>query len=48
MRYLYVDERRGEGRAAGYKLTNVDGLYLSVASTGLRSWRWLFRIKGCE
>ncbi|MGR6329193.1 tyrosine-type recombinase/integrase [Sphingomonas sp. XXL09] len=35
-------------RAAAYKLTDAGGLHLYVAPTGLRSWRWRFRIDGRE
>jgi len=35
-------------RAAAYKLADQGGLHLYVAPTGLRSWRWRFRIAGKE
>lgn len=35
-------------RAAAYKLTDQGGLHLYVAPTGLRSWRWRFRLAGRE
>ncbi|WP_288338610.1 integrase arm-type DNA-binding domain-containing protein [uncultured Sphingomonas sp.] len=35
-------------RAAAYKLADAGGLHLYVAPTGLRSWRWRFRIAGKE
>ncbi len=35
-------------RAAAYKLADQGGLHLYVAPTGLRSWRWRFRIGGKE
>ena len=35
-------------RAAAYKLADQGGLHLYVAPTGLRSWRWRFRLAGKE
>lgn len=35
-------------RAAAYKLADAGGLHLYVAPTGLRSWRWRFRLAGKE
>ena len=35
-------------RAAAYKLTDERGLHLFVAPTGLRAWRWRFRLGGKE
>ena len=34
--------------AAAYKLADQGGLHLYVAPTGLRSWRWRFRLAGKE
>ena len=35
-------------RAAAYKLADAAGLHLYIAPTGLRSWRWRFRLAGKE
>lgn len=35
-------------RAAAYKLADAGGLHLYIAPTGLRSWRWRFRVAGKE
>jgi hypothetical protein len=35
-------------RAAAYKLADQGGLHLYVALTGLRFWRWRFRLAGKE
>lgn len=35
-------------RASAYKLADAGGLHLYVAPTGLRSWRWRFRVAGKE
>jgi integrase len=35
-------------RAAAYKLADQGGLHLYIAPTGLRSWRWRFRLGGKE
>ena len=35
-------------RAAAYKLADAGGLHLYIAPTGLRSWRWRFRLAGKE
>lgn len=35
-------------RAVAYKLADAGGLHLYIAPTGLRSWRWRFRISGRE
>ena len=35
-------------RAAAYKVADSGGLHLYVAPTGLRSWRWRFRLSGKE
>lgn len=40
--------KNAKGRAKPYKLTDSHGLFLYVATSGLRSWRWKYRFDGKE
>jgi integrase len=43
-----ADLKRVRTRDRAYKLADAGGLHLYVAPTGLRSWRWRFRLGGKE
>jgi len=40
--------RAAKPQEKSYKLSDAHGLYLFVAPTGLRSWRWKYRVAGRE
>jgi hypothetical protein len=43
-----IECRNARPRDKSYKLADAHGLYLFVATTGTRSWRWKYRWQGKE